>query len=57
MEPLKICAILPAAGLGTRMETKLEKQFYPVLNRPILSYTISAFEKLVIPLIMLLFTS
>jgi len=42
-----VCAVLPAAGVGERMSLACPKQFCNVLGRPLISYTIESFEKLV----------
>lgn len=41
----KISAIIVAAGKGTRMKADCPKQFIEVLGRPILYYTLKAFEQ------------
>ena len=38
---LSIVAIVPAAGLGTRMQSTLPKQYLPLHGRPLLSHTLS----------------
>src|SRR5690554_3979602 len=38
-------AVIVAAGRGTRMGTKESKQFLPINGKPILVYTLEAFEK------------
>ncbi|XP_031560531.1 D-ribitol-5-phosphate cytidylyltransferase-like [Actinia tenebrosa] len=40
-----VCAVLPAAGSGTRMRMETPKQFCEILDRPLISYTIEAFER------------
>lgn len=40
----KTAAILVAAGNSTRMRSKISKQFLPLLGKPALYYTLSAFE-------------
>lgn len=42
---MKTCAIIVAAGKGTRMRLDCPKQFIEVKNRPILYYTLNAFQK------------
>lgn len=37
-------ALLTAAGSGTRMNSEIPKQFLPVNNKPIIIYTMEAFE-------------
>lgn len=37
-------ALLTAAGSGTRMNSEIPKQFLPVYNKPIIIYTMEAFE-------------
>lgn len=37
-------ALLTAAGSGTRMNSEIPKQFLPVNNKPIILYTMEAFE-------------
>ena len=37
-------ALLTAAGSGTRMKSEIPKQFLPVNNKPIIIYTMEAFE-------------
>ncbi|XP_015776462.1 PREDICTED: isoprenoid synthase domain-containing protein-like [Acropora digitifera] len=39
-----VVAVLPAGGCGTRMNMGLPKQFHLVLGRPLISYTLAAFE-------------
>ena len=39
------CAVLPAAGVGSRMGCDIPKQFCEVLDRPLISYTIESFER------------
>ncbi len=40
----KVSAVLPAGGVGQRMGLPTPKQFCNLLNRPLISYTIEAFE-------------
>jgi 2-C-methyl-D-erythritol 4-phosphate cytidylyltransferase len=39
----KNCAIIVAAGKGTRMKTKINKQFLNLKDKPILYYTLKTF--------------
>lgn len=39
-----VVAVLPAGGCGTRMNMGLPKQFHLILGRPLISYTLAAFE-------------
>jgi 2-C-methyl-D-erythritol 4-phosphate cytidylyltransferase len=39
-----VSAIIPAAGKGRRFDSKLNKQFWHVQNRPILAHTVQQFE-------------
>lgn len=41
----KIGAVILAAGQGTRMKTKVAKQFLELKGRPLISYSLEAFEK------------
>jgi 2-C-methyl-D-erythritol 4-phosphate cytidylyltransferase len=41
---LKVAAVIPAAGSGTRMKAGLSKQFLPIGGKPVLYYTLSVFE-------------
>lgn len=43
---MKVSAIIPAAGQGTRMNSSVPKQFLLLKGRPILEYTIQVFAKL-----------
>jgi 2-C-methyl-D-erythritol 4-phosphate cytidylyltransferase len=40
----RVCAIVVAAGRGRRMGTDINKQFLHIKDRPILYYTLKAFE-------------
>jgi len=42
---MKIAALVAAAGLGKRMNSKIGKPFIPIFGKPILSYTLEKFEK------------
>jgi 2-C-methyl-D-erythritol 4-phosphate cytidylyltransferase len=39
----KFHALIPAAGFGSRMESKLPKQYLPLLGRPILHWALEVF--------------
>lgn len=41
-----VCVVVPAAGVGERMNLLRPKQFCDVVGRPLISYTIESFEKL-----------
>lgn len=41
-----VAVVLPAGGSGERMGLATPKQFCTILNRPLISYTIQAFERL-----------
>lgn len=38
-------AIIAAAGTGSRMKAGINKQFIPIMGRPMLSYTLEAFQR------------
>ncbi|MCM0650355.1 2-C-methyl-D-erythritol 4-phosphate cytidylyltransferase [Clostridium swellfunianum] len=40
----KVCAVIVAAGRGTRMRADINKQFLNIKDKPILYYTLKAFE-------------
>jgi len=42
---MKVVALIAAAGIGKRMNTKISKPFIPIFGRPILAYTIEKFEQ------------
>ncbi|XP_069318031.1 D-ribitol-5-phosphate cytidylyltransferase isoform X3 [Eulemur rufifrons] len=42
--PLAVAAVLPAGGCGERMGVPTPKQFCPILERPLISYTLQALE-------------
>ncbi|XP_066210020.1 D-ribitol-5-phosphate cytidylyltransferase isoform X1 [Saccopteryx leptura] len=42
---LAVAAVLPAGGSGERMGVATPKQFCPVLERPLISYTLQALER------------
>lgn len=42
---MKVCAIIPAAGQGARMGGPVPKQFLQLNGKPVLQYTLDAFEK------------
>ena len=41
----EVAVVLPAGGIGERMGMPTPKQYCKVLNRPLVSYTIEAFER------------
>ncbi|XP_039718375.1 D-ribitol-5-phosphate cytidylyltransferase isoform X3 [Pteropus medius] len=43
---LAVAAVLPAGGRGERMGVPTPKQFCPILERPLISYTLQALERL-----------
>lgn len=45
MKQDQVTAIIVAAGQGKRMNTKVAKQYLPVHGKPVLYYTIRAFEE------------
>lgn len=45
MERLLISVIIPAAGLGRRMNAPINKQYLTLNGKPILAYTLDVFEK------------
>lgn len=44
LTPNKYFAIIVAGGSGTRMQTTVPKQFFPLAGRPVLMHTIEAFH-------------
>ncbi|KAF6086055.1 hypothetical protein HJG60_006913 [Phyllostomus discolor] len=42
---LAVAAVLPAGGSGERMGVPTPKQFCPILERPLISYTLQALER------------
>ncbi|MBM7624984.1 2-C-methyl-D-erythritol 4-phosphate cytidylyltransferase [Sporohalobacter salinus] len=40
-----IAAIIPAAGQGKRMNSKLNKQYLSLLDKPVLAHTLGVFQK------------
>lgn len=40
-----VAAVLPAGGSGERMGVPTPKQFCPILERPLISYTLQALER------------
>ncbi|GAA0177964.1 2-C-methyl-D-erythritol 4-phosphate cytidylyltransferase [Clostridium sediminicola] len=42
---MKNCAVIVAAGKGTRMKADVSKQFLCIKNKPILYYTLKVFEE------------
>ena len=49
----KITAIVLAAGKGSRMQSKVPKQYLPILEKPVLFYSLQAFEKSIVDEIVL----
>ena len=45
MPKIKTSAIIPAAGSGKRLKSKIKKQFLDIQGRPLLYYTILPFQK------------
>ncbi|CAB4013712.1 isoprenoid synthase domain-containing -like, partial [Paramuricea clavata] len=45
MVDFRVSVVLPAAGIGSRMGCDIPKQYLKILDRPLLSYTIEAFER------------
>ena len=45
MQKAKCTAIVLAAGQGTRMGTKVQKQYLEILGKPVLFYSLDAFQK------------
>eukprot|EP00074_Homo_sapiens_P091353 XP_016868065.1 D-ribitol-5-phosphate cytidylyltransferase isoform X7 [Homo sapiens] len=43
--PQAVAAVLPAGGCGERMGVPTPKQFCPILERPLISYTLQALER------------
>lgn len=43
-EKVKVVAVLTAAGVGSRMHYDIPKQFIPVEDKPIIVYTLEAFQ-------------
>ena len=41
----KVYAILIAGGIGSRMKSDIPKQFLSIFDRPVISYTLEAFQK------------
>ncbi len=41
----KVYAIIPAGGVGSRMNSDIPKQFMKINNRPMISYVLKAFEE------------
>ncbi|CAH1776188.1 unnamed protein product [Owenia fusiformis] len=46
MDGSRVVVVLPAGGCSMRMNTDTPKQYMTILNRPLLSYTIEAFERI-----------
>ncbi|EDV27813.1 uncharacterized protein TRIADDRAFT_21810 [Trichoplax adhaerens] len=42
----RICAVLPASGTGSRMAMQIPKQYYEIAGKPLLMYTVEAFDKI-----------
>lgn len=42
---MKVVALIPAAGLGKRMNNKISKPFILISGKPLIVYTLEAFEK------------
>ena len=45
MKEKKVIALLTAAGIGSRMNQDIPKQFLHINNKPLIVYTMEAFEK------------
>lgn len=41
----KVAAVIPAAGIGRRMESDVSKQYIEVEGKPIIAYTLESFEQ------------
>lgn len=41
----KISAIIPAGGIGSRMNLKIPKQFIEICGKPVIAYTVEALSK------------
>mgnify|MGYP000569792160 FL=1 len=41
----KVTAIVLAAGKGSRMHSEIQKQYMTLLDRPVITYALEAFEK------------
>ncbi|MEK7680237.1 MAG: 2-C-methyl-D-erythritol 4-phosphate cytidylyltransferase, partial [Deltaproteobacteria bacterium] len=44
MSALEAIAIIPSAGQGRRMGAGAKKNYLPLLNKPVITYTLQAFE-------------
>ena len=42
---LKTVALIAAAGQGKRMGSKLNKQYLPLLGKPVLAHTLEVFQQ------------
>lgn len=42
---IKLAAIIPAAGTGSRMQSEQPKQFIKIQSKPLLSYTLAAIQR------------
>ena len=49
----KVVAIILAAGKGTRMQSEMPKQYIPLLGKPVLFYSLQAFEESIVDEIVL----
>lgn len=49
----KVTAIVLAAGKGSRMQSEMPKQYLPLLGKPILFYSLQAFEQSIVDEIVL----
>ncbi len=49
----KVTAIVLAAGKGSRMQSEMPKQYLPLLGKPILFYSLQAFEQSIVDEIIL----
>ena len=43
-ENIFVTAVVVAAGNSTRMKSEVSKQLLPLLSKPVISYTLRAFE-------------
>ncbi|MEZ4601208.1 MAG: 2-C-methyl-D-erythritol 4-phosphate cytidylyltransferase [Syntrophotaleaceae bacterium] len=42
---MSVFVLIPAAGMGRRMKASINKQYLPLLDRPILAHTIGLFDR------------
>ena len=49
----KVTAIILAAGKGSRMQSEMPKQYLPLLDKPVLFYSLQAFEQSIVDEIIL----